>query len=303
MEKRRGLIYHVRRDPVLYLMVLPAIAHFVIFRYIPMYGISIAFQKFNIGKGYFGSPWVGFYYIKMFLRDPFLYRIVRNTFMINFLELFSKFPAPIILALLLNEVRHQAFKRSVQTISYLPHFISTVILIGLVKNFFATDGLINAALASLGLKTQRFLIEPQWFRPLYIGSGIWKTIGWKSILYLAALSGINVELYDAAYIDGANRWRRMWHITLPGISPTIILLLILEIGQIMNVGFTKVFLLYSPTTYEVADVISTYVYRRGIQEMQVSFATAVGIFNSLVNCALLVMANYVAKRFSETSLW
>ncbi|MCD6123192.1 MAG: sugar ABC transporter permease [Spirochaetales bacterium] len=301
--RKRGLIYHIRKEPILYIMVLPAIAHFIIFRYIPMYGITIAFQKFDIAKGYFGSPWVGLHYIKQFLKDPFLFRIIRNTFVLNFLSLFTKFPAPIIFALMLNELRKIVFKRSIQTMSYLPHFISSVILVGLIHIFFASDGLINDILVHLGLPAERFLIDPKWFRFLYIGSGIWKSMGWKAILYLAALLGINQELYEAAYIDGANRWQRMLNITLPGISPTIIILLILEIGQLMNVGFTKAFLLQCPTTFEVSDVISTYVYRRGIEQMQISYAAAVGIFNSIVNFGLIIMANRLAKRYSDTSLW
>lgn len=301
--KKQGLIYHIRKEPVLYIMILFPIIHYIIFRYIPIYGLTVAFQKFSLTKGYFRSEWVGFKNFVAFFKDPYLYRIVRNTFIISILELIFEFPAPIILALMLNELKNQTFKRSVQTISYLPHFISTVVLIGIVRMYFASDGMVNQLLTIMGLKAHRFLVEPQWFRPLYIGSGIWKGIGWGSILYLAALTGINVELYEAAYVDGANRFKRMWHVTLPGISPTIILLLILKIGSMMNVGFSKVFLLYSPMSYEVADVISTYVYRRGFLEFQVSYATAVGLFNSVINCTLLVFANYLAKRFSETSLW
>jgi putative aldouronate transport system permease protein len=301
--KKQGLIYHIKKEPVLYIMILFPIIHYTIFRYIPIYGITVAFQKFSVAKGYFRSPWVGFKNFAIFFQDPYLFRIVRNTFIINILELVFEFPAPIFLALMLNELKNQTFKRSVQTISYLPHFISTVVLIGILRMYFASDGMVNQLLTLMGLKAQRFLVEPQWFRPLYIGSGIWKNIGWGSILYLAALTGINVELYEASYVDGANRFRRMWHVTLPGIRPTIILLFILRIGRMMNVGFSKVFLLYSPMTYEVADVISTYVYRRGLLEWQISYATAVGLFNSLINCLLLVVANYLAKRFTETSLW
>jgi putative aldouronate transport system permease protein len=303
LAKKHGLRYHIKREPLLYVMVLPALIYLVVFRYLPMYGVTVAFQKFDIVKGYFGSEWVGLFYFKKFSNDPFLFRIVKNTFLLSFYSLIFGFPMPIILALSLNEVGHRTYKRTIQTVSYLPHFISVVVIVGLLKFFFGTEGIVNDMFVSLGVPAQRFWIDSGWFRPMYIGSGIWQGVGWGSIIYLAALSGINVELYDAAYIDGANRWGRMWHITLPGMKPTIILLMILSIGKMMDVGFEKAFLMYSPITYDVADIISTYVYRRGLQEMQLSYSAAVGLFESFINCILIVVANYISRKFSETSLW
>ena len=300
---KRGLIYHIKKEPLLYVMILPALVYLIIFKYIPMYGITVAFQKYNIAKGYFQSPWVGFKYFELFFRDPYLFRIVRNTFLLSLYSLVFGFPAPILLAILLNEVRSMTYKRIIQTVSYLPHFISVVVIVGLLKIFFATDGFVNSILGSIGVEAQRWFVHPMWFRPLYIASGVWQGVGWGAILYLAALTGINEELYEAAYVDGANRFKRMLNITLPGIRGTIILLLIFRIGSLMSVGFEKVFLMYSPTTYEVADVISTYVYRRGIEAMQFSYATAVGLFNSVINFTLLFVANFLAKRYSEYSLW
>lgn len=299
----RGLVYHIRREPLLYAMFLPGLVYLIVFKYVPMYGITVAFQRYNIAKGYFGSEWVGFHYFKYFVDDPFLYRIVRNTLVLSFLQLVFEFPVPIVLALSLNEVRNQGYKRAVQTVSYLPHFVSVVIIVGLLKTFFATDGLVNDLFGALGIPQQNFWITMGWFRPLYVLSGVWQHVGWGSIVYLAALAGIDTELYDAAYVDGANRFRRAWHVTLPGIRPTIVLVLILRIGDLLDVDFEKVLLMYSPTTYEVADVIATYVYRRGLEEMQLSYSTAVGLLNSVVSCMLIVIANYLAKRFTEISLW
>ena len=302
-EKKKGLLYHIRKEPILYLMVVPPLVYLLVFKYLPMYGITVAFQKFNIGKGYFGSEWVGLRYFRMFFADPYWFRIVRNTLLLSFYSLVFGFPAPIILAVLLNEIGNISFKRSIQTITYLPHFVSVVVIVGLLKIFFATDGMVNELLVNFGFKAQNFFIMSRWFRPLYISSGIWSGVGWGAIIYLAALTGINEELYEAAYVDGANRWRRILHVTLPGILPTMVLLLIFSLGNIMDVGFEKVFLMYSETTWDVADVIATYVYRRGLVQMQISYAAAVGIFNSVVNFLFLIIANALARRYSGYSLW
>lgn len=292
-----------RKEWALWLMVTPAIVHLIIFRYIPIYGITIAFQKFSFSTGYFGGEWVGLKYFKMFLEDPYIVRIVRNTIVLSTMSLVFTFPVPIVLSILLNEVRSSAFKRTIQTISYLPHFISTVIVIGLVKIFFEATGPVNRVLMALNLPAQQFLLSGFWFRFLYIFSNVWQSAGWGTIIFLATLSGINPELYEAAYIDGANRFRRMTTVTLPGLKPTIILLVILNIGNLMNVGVERVLLLYNPVTYNVADVISTYVYRRGLQQMQYSYAAAVGMLQNIVNLLLLISANRLARSFSEVSLW
>ena len=300
---KRGLLFYIQKDPWLFLMVVPAIVYLVVFKYIPMYGITVAFQNYSLGRGYFASPWVGLMQFDLLISDPFFARILRNTLLLSIYSLAFGFPASIILALLLNEVQSMAFKRTVQTVSYLPHFISTVVIVGMLKLFFATEGMANSILGALGLEPQRWWLDPVWFRPLYIASGIWQGTGWGAIIYLAALAGISQELYEAAYIDGANRFRRMRHVTLPGIKGTIILILIFQIGSLMGVGFEKVFLMYNPTTYEVADVIATYIYRRGFLDLQISFGAAVGLFNSVINLILLVIANYLARRYSEYSLW
>ena len=236
-------------------MLLPVLIHYIIFHYLPMYGIVIAFKDFRAGLGILGSPWAGLKYFRQFFESYYFLRLIRNTFLINLFDLFWGFPAPIILALLLNELRSNSFKRVVQSISYLPHFISVVITVGFIVDFFSHKGLINNFLSMFGMTPINFLIEPSWFRTLYIGSGIWQGIGWGSIIYLAAISGIDPGLYEAATIDGAGRFRKISAITIPSIMPTIVILLIFRIGGMMSVGFEKVFLMYNPSTYETADVI------------------------------------------------
>ena len=218
-----------------------------------MYGIVIAFKDYNI-KGIIGSPWVGFKHFEKFLTDPYFWKLVRNTLLINIYGLFWSFPAPIILALSLNELPNRGFKRFVQSVSYLPHFISTVVVCGMIVNFLASDGIVNQILMALGKDRIQFLMLPEWFRTIYIASGIWQNVGWGSIVYLAALSGINEELYEAATIDGANRWKQLIHITLPSIKPTISIMLIMNLGKLMNIGYEKIILLYNGSTYETADV-------------------------------------------------
>jgi len=268
-----------------------------------MYGVIIAFKEYAPGLGYWGSPWVGFRHFIDFFRNVYFFRVIRNTLAISLLSLIFAFPAPLILALLLNELSCRWFKRTVQTISYLPHFISIMVVAGLIVDFTASDGVINDLLEFFGMERQTMLLNPKLFRPIYIISDIWQSAGWGTIIYLSALTGIDPELYEAATIDGANRFKRVLHVTLPGIMPTVIILLILRIGSIMNVGYEKIILLYNPNTYEVADVISSYVYRRGLQEFQYSFSTAVGLFNSIINFILVCGANYVSNKVSEHSLW
>ena len=275
-----------------------------------MYGIVIAFKDFRGWAGFISfftkNDWVGFRWFREFFNSVYLTRLIRNTLLINIYGLLWGFPVPIIFALLLNEVRDGLYKRAVQTISYLPYFISTVVICGMVVNFFSPDsGIVNKLLMSAGLvdKPINFLMLPEWFRTIFIGSGIWQGFGFGSIVYLAALAGVDAELYEAAMIDGAGRFKKMWHISLPGITPTIVIYLLLSLGSMMSVGFEKVILLYRPATWEVSDVISTYVYRAGITEARFGLSTAVGFFNSVVNLVLLITFNTISRRVSETSLW
>nr|WP_248930774.1 ABC transporter permease subunit [Paenibacillus hamazuiensis] len=292
-----------RKNKFIYLMGLAGIAYYVIFKYVPMYGALIAFKNYIPTKGIMGSPWVGFKHFIDFFNSYYFIRVLRNTLLINLYELLFAFPAPIILALLLNEIRLTFFKRLVQTVTYLPHFVSMVVICGMIVDFSQKAGLLNTIIAWFGGEKENLLLNPDLFRPIFIGSGIWQGVGWGSIIYLAALSSIDPQLYDAATVDGANRWQQMRHVTIPGMMPTIVILLILQIGGMMNVGFEKIILLYNPQTYETADVISSFVYRRGILEANYSFSTAVGLFNSAVNFMLLIVANRLSRKINETSLW
>lgn len=284
-------------------MLLPVVVWYGIFCYAPMYGAIIAFKDYSIGRGIIESPWVGFKHFISFFRDINFLRVVKNTFLINIYDIIWGFPAPIIMALLLNEVRNQHFKKSVQTLTYLPYFISMVVVCGIIVDFTSTDGIINQLISHLGFEKVNLLSRSEYFRTIYISSGIWQNVGWGSIIYLAALTNINPELYEAAIIDGAGKWKQLIHITLPGIASTIIVLLILRMGSIMSVGFEKIILLYNPLTYETADVISSYVYRRGLLNVDYSYSTAIGLLNSVVNFAFLVASNWLSKRNTESSLW
>ena len=294
----------VRRDKFLFFLVLPAVVYYVVFHYIPMYGMIIAFKQFSPSKGILGSSWVGIKYFRQFFQSVYFARLVKNTVLLSFYSILFGFPAPIFFALMLNEVRSPVFKRTVQTISYLPHFISVVIVVGMVVNLFAVrGGIVNNVIEKLGGARINFLMDPKYFRSLYIGSGIWQSFGWNSIIYLAALAAIDIELFEAARIDGANRLQQIWHLILPSILPTIVILLILAIGNLMNVGFEKILLLYNPSTYSVADVISTYTYRRGILNAEYSFGAAVGCFNAVINFVILLTMNKIAKTISDISLF
>jgi putative aldouronate transport system permease protein len=282
-------------------MLLPVILYYLIFHYGPMYGALIAFQDFNPVKGIFGSKWVGLQNFQDFFSSVYFTRLLFNTLAISVLEILFGFPAPIILALLINELRWNPFKRLVQSVTYLPHFISLIVVVGMLFDFFARDGLTNQLLSLSD--PIAFMQSPEWFRQLYVGSGIWQHVGWGSIVYLAAIATIDPTLYEAAKVDGANRFRQMWHITLPGILATIVILLVLRIGAVMSVGYEKIILMYNPLTYETADVISTYVFRRGVLQADFSFSAAVGLFNSVINLALLYTANRVSRRLTQSSLW
>ncbi|ACT02286.1 ABC transporter permease [Paenibacillus sp. JDR-2] len=293
----------MKRHWGVYLMALPVLAYYIIFHYGPMYGLQIAFKDFQPSDGIWGSAWVGFKHFESFFNGIYFWRLITNTILLNLYELLFGFPAAIILALLLNEIRKSSFKRIVQSISYLPHFISIVVVAGMMVDFLSRAGLVNQLLGSFGIQPIDFLMEEGWFRFLYVSSGVWQGVGWGSIIYLAAISGIDPTLYEAARIDGAGRWRQTLNVTLPGIMPTIIILLILQMGNMMSVGSEKVLLLYNPLTYSTADVISTYVYRKGVLEASYSFTAAVGLFNSIISFILIVAANKISRRFSETKLW
>lgn len=269
-----------------------------------MYGAVIAFKDFRLGDTITSAPWVGLKWFAEFFSGMYFWRLLKNTLLINVYQLVFGFPIPIIFALVLNEIRIRKFKKVVQTVSYMPYFISTVVVVGMLYNFFGVShGIVNNLLEHAGYERIHFFLESKFFLPLYISSGIWQSFGYGSIIYIAAMSGIDTDLYEAATIDGAKRLQQMWHITLPGIRPTIIIILIFNVGALMSEGFQKIILMYNPATYEVADVISTYVYRRGLIGMEYSFSTAIGLFNSVINFGLLVGANAVAKKISEIGLW
>ena len=302
--KHKKIAVQIKRYKYLYLLFLPVIIWYILFRYVPMYGIIIAFKNYNVFTGIAKSPWVGFLYFRQFFGSVFFWRLIRNTFLISLYGLCFGFPAPIILALLFNELKNGLFKKATQTISYLPHFISTVIIVSMFVEFLSpTRGLINNIIAMFGGERIYFLGDPKYFRTIFTLMNIWRGIGWGTIIYLAALTGINPELYEAAIIDGCNRFRQTLYVTLPGIASTIIIMLIFRIGELLSVGSESIILMYNPAIYETADVISTYVYRRGLVEAQYSFGAAVGLFDAIVGLVLIGMANALAKRYSETSLW
>jgi len=293
----------LKLNKYVYIMLIPVVAYYIIFYYVPMYGLQIAFKDFSPGLGLWSSPWVGFQHFESFFNSYYFWRLLRNTLLLSFYELLFGFPAPIILALLLNEIRTNWFKRAVQTITYMPHFISIVVISGMMVDFLARDGLINIVLSFFGVEPTAFLGESSWFRTIFVSSNIWQSVGWGSIIYLSAMSGIDPSLYEAAKVDGASRWKQTMHITLPGIMPTVIILLILQMGNLMSVGTEKILLLYNSTTYETADVIGTFVYRKGILESDFSYSAAVGLFNSIINFILLIAANTISRRTSDTKLW
>lgn len=299
----RRLLDNMRAHPWLYIMILPALAYFIVFHYAPMYGIIIAFQDYKPLKGIAGSKWVGFKHFETFIQGPFFWRLIRNTLQINIGMLLFGFPLPIVFALMLNEVRSSAFRKVVQTVTYMPHFVSSVVVCGLMVIFCRSDGLLTNVLSAFGMPKTNLLTIEGYFQPLYIGMNIWQELGWDSIIYFAALTGVDASLYEAARVDGAGRWRQMWHITLPGISSTIVILLILRIGNLMSLGWDRIILMYNDMVMETADVISTYVYRTGLVQVQYSYATAVGLLNSIVNVILLVSANAVSRKISDSSLW
>jgi putative aldouronate transport system permease protein len=305
----RGTIKHsqwlrIRRNWGLYLLLLPTIAYFVIFHYIPMAGVQIGFKDFRAIDGIWGSPWVGLKHFRRFFSSYNFVIVLKNTLAISFLQIIFNFPIPILLALLLNHLRSRGFKKIVQTITYAPHFISTVVMVGILRIFCApSSGIINHLIELLGRERIYFFAEPGWFRPLYIISGIWQNAGWASIVYLAALTGIDPALHEAAMVDGASKFKRILNIDIPGILPTAVVMLIMETGRIMSIGFEKVFLMQTPLNLDNSEVISTYVYKIGLLNVQYSYSAAIGLFNSVINLILILSVNALSRRISESSLW
>ena len=304
-NRNDGFWRHMKKNWVLYTFLIIPVVYYVVFRYIPMFGNIIAFRKYSAGGNIFGSQWSGFKYFKQFLGDPAFRRAFGNTLILNFSYLVVRFPLTLIFALLLNEIKWLPWKKFVQTVSYLPHFISMVIVAGMIKEVLSTSGPINSFLVSIGQQAIEFIALPEWFPTIFVASGIWQGLGWGSILYLAAIAGINPELYEAAKVDGATHFQQVLHITIPCILPTITTLLILDIGGMVGSGaaFEKVFLLYNPMTYETSDIVSTYVYRMGVYSGNYSYATAVGLFEGLLNLILLTVANFTSKKVAGESLW
>ncbi len=286
----------------IYLIVLPVIVYFIIFNYLPMGGLIMAFQKFSPIKGFFGSDFVGFDNFIQFFTAPNFIQILRNTFVISLLGLVIGFPLSIVFALLLNEIYITFFKKTVQTISYMPYFVSTVVICGLIIDFVSTNGVITNLLAKIGFERQNLLLNPNYFWGINLLSDIWQGLGYGSIIFIAAIAGVSPEQHEAAAIDGASRLKRAWHVTIPGIMPTIITMLILKCGMLMTVGFDKILLLYNPSIYETADVISTNVQRMGLEKMQYGYSAAVGLFNSVVGTTLLLVSNAISKKYAEHSV-
>lgn len=287
----------------LWVLLLPTLLYFLIFKYIPMFGTVIAFQDYSITRGILGSKFVGFENFSEFLSNYKFFELLRNTLVISGLNLLLGFPLPIILALLLNELKSNRLKKTVQTITYMPYFISSVVAVGIIKSFVSSEGVLNSIRQMFDLPVLQFMTTPKYFPWIYVISGIWQALGWSSIIYVAAISGVNQELYEAAKIDGAGRFGRVIYVTLPGIAGTILVLFIMQIGQMLTVGYEKIILLYNPTIYSTADVISTYVYRKGLLEADYGYSTAVSMFNSLCNFILLLTANGISRKISGEGLW
>ena len=304
-NKKNSFTKHIGKYWQLYLLLIIPIIYYVVFRYLPMFGNIIAFRKYHAGGSIFGDRFVGVKYFKQFVGDKTFWRAFKNTLTLNIGYLLFRFPLTLIFALLINEIRNIHWKKFVQTVSYLPQFISIVIMCGMIKELVSTSGPINNLIASLGGQKISFISEAKWFSTIFISSGVWQSIGWGTILYLAAMSNINPSLYEAAAVDGAGHFRRVWHVTIPSILPTITTLLILDIGGLVGSGgaFEKVYLLYNPMIYETADIVSTYVFRMGIGGGNFSYATAVGLFEGLINLVLLTIANFASKKLTDSGLW
>lgn len=304
MAKKKPFTTRLDESKYLLILIAPCFIYYVLFHYLPMWGILISFKDYSPFKGFFGSPWVGLKHYRAFLTNPDAPRLIMNTFLLSLYSLLWGFPAPIFFALVLNEVRNIRFKKMVQTVSYMPHFISTVVVVGMINMFLSPSrGIINTLIENLGFGKINFMLDPKYFRSIYVISGIWQGMGWGAIIYIAALSNIDQQLYEAAAIDGATRFKRIIHITIPCIAPTIIITFLLRTGSLLSVGFEKAFLMQTPATYSKSDVLSTYVYRQGLISGNFGYASAVGMFNAIVNLAFLTISNFISRRYSEISLW
>lgn len=304
IKRSPPILQYLQRDWLLYLLLIPVMLYYIVYQYLPMGGLVMSFQNYIPALGFFDSQWVGFDNFIRFFESYSFWRVLINTIEVSVLQLIFGFPFPVILALLLNEVRNKYFKRTVQTITYAPHFISTVVLVGMMTLVLSpSTGIVNKLIESLGGESINFMTEPGWFKPLYVISDIWQNAGWGAIIYVAALSSVDPQLHESAVIDGANRWQRIWHINLPGILPTIIIMLIMQTGRVMNIGFEKVFLMQTDPNLVASDVISTFVYRNGLIQGQLSFAAAVGMFNSVINFILVFVVNKISSKLSDISLW
>ena len=304
LPRLRWLARHFGREWQIYVLLAPMVIWYVLFAYMPMYGLQIAFKQYSLFRGIAGSPWVGFEHFVTLFNDPLFLRAIRNTLILAFYNLVFAFPVPIVLALMFNEVRNARMKKTAQTIVYLPHFISVVIIAGIVITLFSpSTGVIGMLIRAFGAEPPYFLTRPEWFRPIFIGSNIWKEAGFESIVYLAAIAGVNPALYESARVDGASRWQMIWKVTLPSILPTIVIMLIIRVGNIVEVGYEYIILLYQPSTFETADVIGTYIYRQGLQGSKYGPAAAAGLFNSLVAFILVFAANRISRRVTRTGLW
>ncbi len=299
----KTLAKEFKRNWVLYVMMVPALVYFLLYCYFPMFGLVIAFQDYRVGDPFLGGKFVGFKHFTDFFQSYYFGRLLKNTFLLSMGVLIFGYPVPLIFALLLNEVRHLKFKKLAQTITYLPHFISLVVICGLILDFTKMDGLINTLIKACGGEPIPFMSKPEWFKPVYIISDIWSSFGWNSIIFIAALLGIDQEQYEAAALDGAGRLKKILYISIPGITPVIMTTLLMRLGRVMSLGFEKVFNLYNASTYETADIISTFVYRQGILNANYSSAAAIGLFNAVINLALVMAANRISKKLTESSLW
>ncbi len=301
---RQRLVRDFKMNKAIYLMLIPVLVYFIGYHYVPMLGLITAFQDYKIKLGYFKSPFVGLKHFQRFFGSMYFWRLLKNTFSISIQDILWSFPLTITLALLLNELKNKHFKKFIQTITYLPYFISMIVVCGLVMDFTKAGGLISTIVGLFTGTSESLLTNPKYFQAIFVGSGIWQHLGYGTIIYISALAAINPDLYEAARIDGAGRWKQMWHVTLPSLIPTIVVMLVLRIGSIMSVSYQKIILLYSPSVYETADVISAYVYRVGLQERsEYSFSTAVGLFQSVVNLVLIIAANKLSKKLTDSSLW
>ena len=294
----------MRQNIALYVMLVPIFTYVILFHYWPMYGIQIAFRNFNFADGIMGSPWVGTKWFNYFFKSNQFSLVVSNTLMLNIYNLLAGFPVPILLALMIHSVSGKKFRRVVQTATYLPHFISVVVLVGMMSSMFSLNsGWVNGIISSLGGQPMHLMGEAKYFRHVYVWSGVWQEMGWNSIIYLAALTGIDPGLHEAAMIDGAGKLRRIWHVDIPGILPTVSIMLILKFGRMMSLGFDKVYIMQNSMNISVAEVLSTYTYKQGITSFRYSYSTAIGLFNNVINFVLLTIVNKLSGWLSGSSLW